>query len=69
MTLRMERGGLGAFQQSLGLAQNILATRLWKLVACDVLTMAPAADRSPCKEYILAEWGEHLYLAIAALWR
>lgn len=59
----------GAFQQSLGLAKNILATRLRKLVACGVLTMAPAADGSPYKEYILTERGEQLYLVIAALWQ
>lgn len=59
----------GEFQQSLGLAKNILTTRLRKLVACGVLTMAPASDGSPYKEYVLTERGEQLYLVITALWQ
>ncbi|HEX7962304.1 MAG TPA: helix-turn-helix domain-containing protein [Terriglobales bacterium] len=59
----------GEFQQSLGLAKNILTTRLRKLVACGVLSTAPASDGSAYKEYILTERGERLYLVVAALWQ
>lgn len=59
----------GEFQQSLGLAKNILTTRLRKLVACGVLTTAPASDGSAYKEYVLTERGERLYLVVAALWQ
>lgn len=59
----------GEFQQSLGVAKNILTTRLRKLVACGVLTMEPASDGSSYKEYVLTERGERLYLVITALWQ
>ncbi|MBV1686303.1 helix-turn-helix transcriptional regulator [Novosphingobium sp. G106] len=59
----------GEFQQSLGLAKNILTTRLRKLVACGVLTTAPASDGSSYKEYVLTDRGERLYLVVAALWQ
>lgn len=59
----------GEFQQSLGVAKNILTTRLRKLVACGVLTTEPASDGSSYKEYVLTERGERLYLVITALWQ
>ncbi|MDM0042748.1 helix-turn-helix domain-containing protein [Variovorax sp. J22G21] len=59
----------GEFQRSLGLAKNILTTRLRKLVACGVLTTAPASDGSSYREYVLTEKGERLYLVVASLWQ
>jgi DNA-binding HxlR family transcriptional regulator len=48
------------FQRSLGLARNVLSTRLKKMVADGVMTMAPAADGTSYQEYQLTEKGEAL---------
>ena len=55
------------FQKSLGLAKNILCTRLQKLVSHDVLLMAPASDGSAYQEYQLTEMGRDLYLVLVSL--
>lgn len=57
------------FQRSLGLAKNILATRLKKLVERGIMEMAPASDGSAFKEYVLTEKGEKLFVVIVALWQ
>lgn len=57
----------GEFQQSLGIAKNILAARLKKLVADGVLDMAPASDGSAYSEYVLTEKGKGLFLVLVAL--
>jgi DNA-binding HxlR family transcriptional regulator len=59
----------GEFQKKLGLAKNILATRLRKLVAEGIMQSAPASDGSAYNEYVLTEKGEALYLVIVALWQ
>jgi DNA-binding HxlR family transcriptional regulator len=59
----------GEFQSSLGLAKNILSTRLQKLVEHGVLTVASASDGSAYKEYVLTAKGEKLYLVTVALWQ
>lgn len=57
----------GEFQKSLGLARNILAARLRKLVSLGILEVAPASDGSAYQEYVLTERGRGLYLVIVAL--
>ncbi|MCE4062151.1 helix-turn-helix transcriptional regulator [Pandoraea sputorum] len=57
------------FQKHLGLAKNILATRLKKLVERGIMEMVPACDGSAFKEYVLTEKGEKLYVVIVALWQ
>jgi len=57
------------FQRNLGLAKNILTTRLKKLVEREILEMAPASDGSAFKEYVLTEKGEKLFVVIVALWQ
>jgi DNA-binding HxlR family transcriptional regulator len=57
----------GEFQQSLGVAKNILTVRLKKLVADGVLELVPASDGSAFKEYALTERGRGLLPVIAAL--
>jgi len=55
------------FEQSLGLAKNILSARLKALVAHEILEIAPASDGSAYNEYGLTEKGERLFPVIIAL--
>jgi DNA-binding HxlR family transcriptional regulator len=57
----------GEFQQSLGVAKNILTARLKKLVAGGVLQFVPASDGSAYREYVLTKKGRGLFPVIAAL--
>src|SRR5258708_6416394 len=57
----------GEFQTSLGLAKNILSTRLRKLVSRGVLEARPASDGSAYQEYALTEKGRSLYIVLVAL--
>jgi DNA-binding HxlR family transcriptional regulator len=57
----------GEFQTSLGLAKNILCTRLQKLVAHGVMKVGPASDCSAYQEYTLTEKGLRLYVVLVAL--
>ncbi len=57
----------GEFQKSLGLAKNILSTRLRKLVSHGVLECGPASDGSAYQEYALTEKGRRLYIVLVAL--
>ncbi|MFJ2186940.1 winged helix-turn-helix transcriptional regulator [Kitasatospora sp. NPDC087861] len=57
----------GQFQKNLGLAKNILSARLANLVANGVFELAPAADGSPYREYVLTEKGRALFPVITAL--
>ncbi|MDV3127326.1 helix-turn-helix transcriptional regulator [Mycobacterium sp. 21AC1] len=57
----------GEFQRSLGVAKNILATRLRNLVAAGVLEIAPASDGSAYHEYVLTPKGKGLFPVIVAL--
>jgi DNA-binding HxlR family transcriptional regulator len=43
------------FQKSLGLAKNVLSTRLKKLVACGIMEQVPASDGSAYREYALTQ--------------
>jgi len=57
------------FQKSLGLAKNILASRLRKLVDCGVMAAVPAPDQAAHKEYLLTEKGEQLHVLMVALYQ
>ncbi|WP_246090348.1 winged helix-turn-helix transcriptional regulator [Nonomuraea deserti] len=54
-------------QRNLGLAKNILASRLRELVAQGILTMGPATDGSAYHEYTLTAKGRELFAVIVAL--
>jgi DNA-binding HxlR family transcriptional regulator len=57
----------GDFQRGLGVARNILADRLRKLVDANVLASQPAADGSAYQEYVLTPRGESLFPVVVAL--
>ena len=57
----------GEFQKNLGLARNILTTRLRTLVDQDILTMAPASDGSAYQEYVLTPKGRGVFPVLVAL--
>jgi len=57
----------GDFQNGLGIAKGILATRLRDLTERGILETAPASDGSAYKEYVLTEKGRGLFLVIVAL--
>jgi DNA-binding HxlR family transcriptional regulator len=57
----------GEFQKSLGLAKNILSSRLRKMVADGILEMRPAQDGGAHHEYHLTEKGLRLRLVLVAL--
>ncbi|PJE01468.1 MAG: transcriptional regulator [Mycobacterium sp.] len=57
----------GEFERSMGIAKNILAVRLKKLVGLGVLEQVPAADGSAYQEYALTEKGRGLFLVLVAL--
>src|SRR6202040_2140157 len=55
------------FQKNLGLAKNVLSTRLKKLVACGVMEQVPASDGSAYQEYALTQKGRELFPVVVAL--
>ena len=55
------------FQRSLGLARNVLATRLERLVAAGIMERRPYEQHPPRDEYALTEKGRDLFPIIAAL--
>src|SRR5689334_22765072 len=57
----------GEFQKKLGLAKNILSTRLRALVDRGILSTAPAADGSAYHEYVLTPKGRGLFPVLVAL--
>ncbi|CAL9660343.1 MULTISPECIES: winged helix-turn-helix transcriptional regulator [Streptomyces] len=57
----------GQFQRSLGIAKNILTTRLRALERAGVMETVPASDGSPYQEYVLTEKGRALFPVIVAL--
>ncbi|MYW02580.1 helix-turn-helix domain-containing protein [Streptomyces sp. SID3343] len=57
----------GEFQRSLGVAKNILASRLRALVAGGVLEVVPASDGSAYNEYVPTAKGRDLFPVIVAL--
>ena len=61
------RRRFGEFQKSLGLAKNILATRLRMLVDQGILKLAPASDGSAYREYVLTDKGRGIFPILVAL--
>ena len=55
------------FQKSLGVARNILAARLKKLVRHGVFDLVPASDGRVFHEYALTDRGRGLYVVLMAL--
>jgi DNA-binding HxlR family transcriptional regulator len=55
------------FQKSLGVAKNILATRLRALVAHGILATEPAADGSRYRDYVLTPKGRAAFPVLVAL--
>ncbi len=55
------------FASQLGLARNILAGRLKKLVGYGILDQVPASDGSAYNEYVLTERGRDLFYVLVAL--
>jgi DNA-binding HxlR family transcriptional regulator len=61
------RRRFGDFQKSLGLAKNILSSRLKKLVAHGLLTTVPATDDSAFRDYVLTPKGRGVFPVLVAL--
>lgn len=57
------------FEKALGLAKNILSTRLKKLVDYGVLATVPAPDNAAHKHYVLTEKGAQLHVVLIALYQ
>lgn len=57
----------GDFQRDLGVARNILADRLRKLVDAGILAMQGASDGTLYQEYVLTDKGESLFPIVVAL--
>lgn len=55
------------FQKSLGLAKNILASRLKALVELGIFEIRPASDGSAYKEYVLTERGRSVFPVVVAM--
>lgn len=55
------------FQRNLGLARNILASRLRDMVSAGILEVLPEAGGSAYHEYALTERGRELFSLIVAL--
>jgi DNA-binding HxlR family transcriptional regulator len=61
------RRRFGEFQKSLGLAKNILSTRLRMLVDEGILSPVPASDGSAYLEYVLTDKGRGIFPILVAL--
>jgi DNA-binding HxlR family transcriptional regulator len=57
------------FQKSLGLAKNILSSRLKKLVAEGIFDTVPGSEGSAYGRYVLTPRGEQLCVVLTALWQ
>ena len=57
----------GEFQKSLGVAKNILTTRLRRLVDDGILTTVPASDGSAYQDYVLTAKGRGVFPVLVAL--
>nr|WP_249432670.1 helix-turn-helix domain-containing protein [Enterobacter quasiroggenkampii] len=57
----------GEFQKSLGIAKNMLTTRLKLLVDEGILRLQPASDGSAWQEYVLTDKGRALQTVLVAL--
>jgi DNA-binding HxlR family transcriptional regulator len=63
----MER--FSEFQKSIGLAKNILSSRLRKLVAGGVLQLVPDEASRNRHRYLLTDKGKALAVVITAIWQ
>jgi DNA-binding HxlR family transcriptional regulator len=63
------RERFGEFQKSLGLAKNILSSRLRKLVDAEIFSIEPDPTSSLTHRYVLTPRGEALYPVLVALWQ
>jgi DNA-binding HxlR family transcriptional regulator len=61
------RRRFGEFQKSLGLAKNILSSRLRTLTDEGILVTVPASDGSAYQDYVLTEKGRGLFPVLVAL--
>jgi DNA-binding HxlR family transcriptional regulator len=59
----------GEFQKSIGLAKNILSSRLKKLVGDGILRLQDDPDFPSVHRYVLTERGRQLAIVIMALWQ
>jgi len=57
----------GDFQASLGVARNILASRLKALVEAGVLEVQPASDGTAYQQYVLTPKGQGLFPVVVGL--
>jgi DNA-binding HxlR family transcriptional regulator len=57
----------GEFQKNLGMAKNILSTRLRDMVAAGIMEIRPAEDGSAHNEYHLTQAGQRLQTVLVAL--
>jgi DNA-binding HxlR family transcriptional regulator len=57
----------GEFERNLGVAKNILATRLKALLAEDIVEVSPASDGSVYREYVITRKGRALLPTLVAL--
>ncbi len=55
------------FQKRLGVAKNILASRLKALVEVDVFEIRPASDGSAYKEYVLTRKGREIFPVVVSM--
>jgi DNA-binding HxlR family transcriptional regulator len=55
------------FQKSLGVAKNILASRLKALVEVGVFDVRPASDGSAYKEYVLTDKGREIFPIVVSM--
>ena len=55
------------FQESLGIARNVLADRLKRLVEAGIFERVPYAERPPRCDYVLTAKGRDLFTALNAL--
>ena len=55
------------FQKSLGVAKNILASRLKTLVEVGVFDIQPASDGSAYKEYVLTDKGREIFPVVVSM--
>lgn len=57
------------FHRDLGIARNVLADRLHRLVTEGILTTRPYQENPPRHEYLLTDKGRDLLDVLLALWR
>lgn len=65
--ISMGKRRFGELQENLGVARNILAIRLKRLVGCGILELRPSRDGGPYHEYDLTEKGQDLLSILVAL--